>query len=164
MRPSSKRADLDADADPQRPAELRPSLALTWSRARSMARAARKRLAAAGLDAVVLAEDGEQAIAQELVDPAAVSCGSPRRRGEELVQNENDVVGQAALRELGEVAQVEEHDGERLLDAGRVRSCSSAASGPVLAGRSRRVTSSRLCRPDLAGEAHVGRRGDAGRA
>ena len=97
-----------------------PSLALTCVEREVDGARRPQRLPAAGLHAVALAEDGEQAVAQELVDPAAVRVDGGAGGGEELVQDEDHVVGQPALGELGEVAQVEEHHGQRLLDAGGV--------------------------------------------
>ena len=45
------------------------------------------------------------------------------------------------MRELRELAQVEKHDGERPFSTPAASaSCTSTACGPVLAGRSRRVT------------------------
>ena len=83
-------------------------------------------------------------------------------RREELVQDEDHVVGQPALRQLGEVAQVEEHHGQRLLDAGRVELLQVGRLRPG-AGRPQQARdASARRRPDLAGEAHVRRRGDAG--
>ena len=121
-----------------------------------------QRLPAAGLHAVALAEYGEQAVAQELVDPAAVRVDGGAGGREELVQDEDHVVGQAALRQLGEVAQVEKHHGQRLLDAGRVQLLQVGAFRPG-AGRPQQARDrQRAGRPDLAGEAHVRRRGDAG--
>ena len=58
-----------------------------------MARAARSAWRQPASTPVVLPEDGEQAVAQELVDPAAVGVDGGAGRGEELVQDENHVVG-----------------------------------------------------------------------
>ena len=120
MRPSSSGPGVDAHADAQRPADLGAELGVDVVEREIDGARGPQRLPAADLDAVVLAEDGQQAVAQELVDPAAVRVDGGAGRGEELVEDEDDVVGQAALRELREVAQVEEHDGQRLLDAGRI--------------------------------------------
>ena len=117
-------------------------------------------LAASDLDPRVLAEDGKQPIAQELVDPAAVLGYRRADDGEELVQHVDDIVGQPLLRKPREIAQVDEHDNERLLDAGRIRFLQLGRF------RSRR---SRLQKPrddevgggtDLTGEPHVWRRID----
>ena len=111
---------MNAHADAQRPADLDAELGIDVVEGEIDGARGPQRLAAAGLHAVVLPEDGEQAVAQELVDPAAVGVDGGAGRGEELVQDEDHVVGEAALRELGEVAQVEEHHGQRLLHAGGV--------------------------------------------
>ena len=106
------------------------------------------------------AENGEQAIAQELVDPAAVLGNGRADHGEELVQDENHVERQPLLGEAREIAQIDEHDGERLLDAARIlllelgglRTCGRRLQQPR--------HDHALLGPDLTGEPHVLRRAD----
>ena len=121
-----------------------------------------QRLPAPRLHAVPLPEYGKQAVAHELVDPAPVRVNGRAGRREELVQDEHHVVGQPALRQLGEVAQVEKHHGHRLLDAGRVELVNVRACGPG-AGRPQQPRYRQGAGgPDLAGETHVARGADAG--
>ena len=111
-----------------------------------MARIVRSAWRQADLDTDVLPEHGEQPVAQELVDPAAMLGDGGADDGEELVQHEDDVERQPLLREAREVAQVDEHDGERLLHAAESASSSSAASGPAVAAFNSRVTTMLLGR------------------
>ena len=115
-----ERADLDADADLQRPAQLRLELGVDVVE-HEIDRACRAQgLAATDLDPRMLPEYGEQPVAEELVDPAAVLGDRSADDGEELVQHVHDVVGQPFLRQAREIAQVDEHHDERFLDAGRI--------------------------------------------
>jgi hypothetical protein len=127
-----------------------------------MARAARKRLPAADLDPLELPEDGQQSVAQELVDPASVRVD--RRTGcrEEFIEYEDDVIRQATLRKLRELAQIKEHDGQGLLDADSIGFLQVHRLGAG-AGRTQKPGNRhRMLRPDLTGEPDVLRRGDAG--
>ena len=115
-----QRAGIDADADGERASELGLELRIdAIERQVDVARRA-QRLPAAGIDAVALAEHGQQPVAEELVDPAAVRGDGGADDAEELVEHVDDVERQPLLRQAREIAQVDEHDDERLLDAGRI--------------------------------------------
>src|SRR5262245_41249736 len=111
---------MDAHADAQRSAELGAQLGIDVVEGEIDGPRRPPRVAATGLNAMVLPEDGEQAVSQKLVGPAAVGMDGGAGRGEELVEDEDYVVGEAALGQLCKVAQVEKHDGQLLLHARRV--------------------------------------------
>jgi hypothetical protein len=55
------------------------------------------------------AEQGEEAVAQELVDDAAVAVDDCNHLGEEVVEQRHGLLGRARPRHRGEAADVEEH-------------------------------------------------------
>ena len=63
------------------------------------------------------AEDGHQPVAQILVDFAVVAADGLAHRGEQAVENEYDVVGQARLADGSESPRIEEQNGESALHA-----------------------------------------------
>ena len=141
----------------------RPSLALTWSRARSMARAARSTWRQPASTPWRWPNMASRPSPRNLsIQPPWVWMAVPAG-GEELVQDENHVVGKTALRQLGEVAQVERTSRPGSSPApSQVQLLQLGAFRPG-AGRPQQARDGhRACRPDLAGQAHVGRRGDAG--
>ncbi len=93
----------------------------------------RQRLAAAGLDAAVEAEKRHHAVADELVDAAAGLLHRVAHLGEIPVEQEHHVIGQLALGELGEGAEIGEEDGDLALAA--VRDSSAGGSRRAPGGR-----------------------------
>ncbi len=83
----------------------------------SMSRGGAQGLPASCVLAGFRAEDGHQAVTQVLVDLAAVPADGLAHLGEQPVENEYDVVGQARLADGGEAARVEKQNGEVALDA-----------------------------------------------
>ena len=93
-----QRTRIDADADGERTTEFRLELGVdAIERQIDVARRA-QRLPASRFDAVTLAEHGEQSVAEELVDPAAVRGDRGADHAEELVEHVDDVERQAASR------------------------------------------------------------------
>ena len=124
------------------------------SRASAAAIAARRaqRLQAGLLGLALEAEQRHDAVADELVDAAALLLDRPAHRLEILVQHEHHVVGQAALRHAGEGAQVGEQHRDLALDA-------LARIDPQLAlGRPGRSPAA-AARPRGRGSGAPGRRG-----
>ncbi len=99
-----------------------------------MSRAVRSACRQPAFDAVALTEHREQPVAEELVDPAAVRGDRGADDAEELVEHVDDVERQPLLREAREIAQVDEHHDQRLLDAGRIRLLDLGALGPGAVG------------------------------
>jgi len=96
---------MDAHADAQRLADLNAELGVDAIERQIDGAGCAQRLPATDLHRVALAEYGKQAVAQELVDPAAVRVDRGAGGGEELVEDEHHVVGEATLRQMGEIAE-----------------------------------------------------------
>ena len=62
-------------------------------------------------------EHRHQTIAHVFVDPAVMIDNRLPDRAKELIEDEDDIVRQSLFRQLREAANVEEHDGQRQLDA-----------------------------------------------
>ena len=99
-----------------------------------------QRLPAPRFDAVTLAEHGEQPVAEELVDPAAVRGNRGAYHAEELVEYVDDVERQALLGKAREIAQVDEHHDQRFFNAGRIRLLDRRALGSRAVDFNSRVT------------------------
>ena len=83
-----QRPGVDTHADLQRPADLRFELGVDVVEREIDGAGGTQGLAAAGLDAVVLSERREQAVAHELVDPAAgIGPRRPARAGRSTLGN-----------------------------------------------------------------------------
>ncbi len=155
-------AHVEPHADAQRPADLARDLGIEAVESDVDVARRAQRLAAAGHGAVVRAEHRHQAVAEVLVDPAAAPGDGLAGLGEQSVQDEHHVVGQARLGDGGEIARVEEQHGKAAF-----RALGVASGNPRRGGACRGSDEARhgdgLARADLAGEAHVPRRVDAGK-
>ena len=119
-----------------------------------MSRAAAERLTAAGDGAGLGAEHRHQAVAQVLVDPAAAPGDGLADLGEQTVEDEDHVVGQARLGDGGEVARVEEQYRQAALRALGISVARQTGAAAARAGGGNEARDG-----DGAGAGGFGRRG-----
>ena len=119
-----------------------------------------ERLAAAGLGAALDPEQRHDAVADELVDAPSRRFDRASHRREIAVEDEHHVIGKPALGERGEAADVGEQDRDLALAALREVDPAPPVRG-VRERRQQRRHLDRAARPQLAGEADIGRCADA---
>ncbi len=159
MWPTTSGSDIDPHADAQRLADLLHDLFVEAIEREIDVAGGGERLPAPCRLAGFCAEDGHQAVTQILVDLAVVAADGLAHRGEQAVENEYDVVGQARLADGGESPRIEEQHGESALHALLIRRCLHLAGNPR--GRRHQPRDRQGVQgTDLAGEAHVGGRVD----
>ena len=147
---------MQADADAQRLVEVARHRLVEVVQRQSHAARRVERLPAGDLRLAVESEDRHYAVTDELVDPAAGRLDGVAGCPEIAVEQEHDVVGQLALRDRGEAADIGEQDRDILLAAmglwlaaiglDRAGRCGQERRHAVVAGR----------RAELAGEPHIG--------
>ena len=148
---------MQADADAQRLLEVARHRLVEVVEGERHAPRRVERLAAGDPGLLFEAEDRHHAVADELVDPAAGRLDGLAGRAEIAVEQEHHVVGQLALRDRGEAADVGEQDCDVVLAAMGLR---LAAIGLDRAGRRRQERRHAVVagwRVKLAGEPHIGR-------
>lgn len=152
---------MNADADIQTVAEFRRQARIELIQRRVDPARRAQGLPARGLRVALAPEHRKQPVAQILVDPAALGLDRRADDAEELVEQEHDVVRQAALRQACEAAHIEEHDGQHTLDTRRF--AGPGVRAPRASGRGRHQPryGERRFGPRLAGKPDVFRRADA---